>query len=249
MQGLVRLGLSIAGGPVGVIVQIASLLIGFIAGPYLFDKMEAGFNAMFHPVAKIAAEETVKRTQMFSRGLSAATLTNEACQDYNDLALDAEQIAEEHYGCVNYLLRSSGISLTTGLHRVKEWHRMWKKFEKVFEIAQNVAHHKVIGKVANLPIDHWPIPPPFPVKMHNPTQEEKATFEQKLLKWTQQHLFTIPNLQHGIAISFTDMHYNETLQAVYRERNHPTWADDESGYHKLSLSFLYRSSLPSYCCK
>lgn len=112
-----------------------------------------------------------------------------------------------------------------------------------------MAHHLVIAEVTNLTVEAWPISPPFPVELRNSTVKQTATYNNKLNEWAQEYFYAIPFLQRRIAVSYSNMHYNETLQAIYRGRSHPSWVSDEVGYHKLSLSFLYRISVPTFCCK
>lgn len=126
---------------------------------------------------------------------------------------------------------------------------MWKTFETLFEIAQNRAHQIVVGRVMNIPVESWPIPPPLPVQQANSTQEMKEQFNQELLKWTDDNLFTVYYLKQGIQTNYTEMHFDELLLSVYDHSNHTTFVDDPAGFQKLSDSFVLRVSLPSYCCE
>lgn len=124
---------------------------------------------------------------------------------------------------------------------------MFGDFEAVFEVAQSLSHSKVIKHVTDLEVKVWPPLPPLPIPHHNPTPSEQHQFEGELRAWSDANFFTIPALQHQTYSTYDKMHYSETLAAVYLEQESSPFANDTIAFEHLTLSFLYRISLPDYC--
>lgn len=224
-----------------------AMLLGTVAVAAVVGLLIIASIWLFH---KIKGDTAHEKMQEMSKPLTLATITSEACQDINDLALTAEQSAEEYYGYESRSYSELGMDPTDLNQRsVKNWHHMWKKFETLFEIAQNRAHHVVVGRVLNITVEPWPIPAPLPIKQANPTQQMRREFNQELLKWTNENMFTVYHLKQGIQGNYKEMHFDELLLSVSDHSNHTTFVDDPAGFKQLINSFLFRVSVPSYCCK
>lgn len=124
---------------------------------------------------------------------------------------------------------------------------MLQGFQKTFELAQDVAHGKVITQITNLEAEAWPQLDHIPHKTANLTAVEEHQHLQELLhSWTKGNFFTIPRLKTEIRTRYAHMHFNQTMEAINLDRSHQ-FVNDFVAFKHLSLSFLHRSSLPTSC--
>lgn len=62
-------------------------------------------------------------------------------------------------------------------------------------------------------------------------------------------MLTIPRMKHDIASKYYNMHRDETMEAVWRQNDHPAFVDDPDLFEQLSRTFSFRIGLPTYCCQ
>lgn len=132
-------------------------------------------------------------------------------------------------------------------NRVKTWKELSQTFEIIFEAAQDVAHQKVIGNITSIQPEGWPLLPALPAVIQNPSPSQELISNQELKKWGDENLMTIPLLKRQIAARYTNMHFTETLETVFLQRNHPTFFDKPVAFEDLSRSYVYLASFPLEC--
>lgn len=112
-----------------------------------------------------------------------------------------------------------------------------------------MAHQKVLDNITDSPIEAWPILDPEPEVADNSTAEQQFIFDQEFQVWSEKNMLTIPRMKHDIASRYYNMHHDETMEAVWQQNDHPAFVDYPELFQQLSRTFLYRGSLPRYCCK
>lgn len=89
IDALIKRGWLFLQAPRGLLILAASIAL-FSAAEMLIKYLTTVWGRL------TAKPKIVKHV---AKGVSAAVLTGEACRDMNDLALAAEGVAEEYYGC------------------------------------------------------------------------------------------------------------------------------------------------------
>lgn len=118
---------------------------------------------------------------------------------------------------------------------------MWQKYERVFENAQDVALDRIMANLTHAQLEVWPSLGPLPSEPDK--GEERSKYLERLRKWRDDNLMTIPHLKFRIEGKYRNMFDEETFRSLYKSSNYV------KGSMALNEVIYGRLGLPPYCCE